>query len=61
MLPLHKIDRMRALSRTRALSSLSSLHSYGSPTKQKMKRLYSILLFNQTKNGAVLFYLPNVE
>jgi hypothetical protein len=35
MLPFHENDRMRALSRTRVLSSLSSTpHSYDSPTKQ---------------------------
>jgi hypothetical protein len=34
------------------------LHSYGSPTKQKTKRrIRSILLFNQTKNRVILFYL----
>jgi hypothetical protein len=50
MLSLHQNNRMRALSRTRALFSLSStLHLYGSPIKQRTKRLHSILLFNQTK------------
>jgi hypothetical protein len=53
---LHKNDRMRALS---LLSS--PLHSYGSWTKQRMEQRRSILLFNQTKNRAALFYVPNAE
>jgi hypothetical protein len=62
MLPLHKNDRMRAFSRTWALSSLSNpLHSYGSPIKQRTERLRSILLFNQIKDRAALFCLPNAE
>jgi hypothetical protein len=62
MFSLHQNDRMRALSRTRALSSLSSTpHSYDSPTKQWTERLRSILLFSQTKNGVVLFCSPSTE
>jgi hypothetical protein len=62
MLPLYKNDRMRALSRTGALSSLSYLlHSYNTPTKERTERLRSILLFNQTKHEAAMFCLPNTE
>jgi hypothetical protein len=44
-----------------ALCPLLPLHSYDSPTKQRMEWLHSILLFNQTKNKATLFFLPNEE
>jgi hypothetical protein len=39
----------------------SALHLYGSRTKQRIERLRYILIFNQTKNGVTLFYLPNAE
>jgi hypothetical protein len=46
MFLLHQNDWMRAL----------MFNSYDSPTKQKIERLHSIILFNQTKkwSGSVL-------
>jgi hypothetical protein len=62
MLLLHQNDQIWALSRMWALSFLfSPSHLYGSPTKQWMEWLRYILLFNQTKNRAVSFYLPNIK
>jgi hypothetical protein len=45
--------RMRSLS--------FHLHSYDSSTKQRTEQRHSIILFNQIKNRAILFYLPNTE
>jgi hypothetical protein len=62
MLQLHKNDRTfgreRSLEHERLLSLLPSI-SYGSPTKQRIEQFRSILFFNQTKNRAKLFCLPN--
>jgi hypothetical protein len=70
MLSLHKNDRMRALSRTRALSSpyihmtlqpnkeQSGFTLFYSSTKQKIQRLYSS---SQTHNRTALFSKTRME